>query len=776
MKVFEFHFNPKLKENLIFDSFCYEAGNIYEKRVGNLYMVGLLKNVLPQNLRFLDRLAKVIKEKFYNLVLSSPEKSLKESLKMANEYLEQIAKKGDVSWLGNLNFAVLSIKNFELNFTKVGDLKIILLRSGGVIDIDKKLKFQEITPWPLKIFGNIVSGKLIKDDVILVLNKDIFSILGGNEQHAVPRKQTKNGELFRSSSLLDKIAQIFPFDEKKLKEILKSKNEELLKATGIFLLINITEEISPKKKETILPAPKEFSFKEVFSPFVLLFQSSKKIGKNIVKKIHLPVLIAGGKAKILKFPSFSSFKFKLPEISFSKIKSLLKRQPAESDDESTEESYYESPAPQEPPIIAKPPIAEPPIIKKIKVNEIKEQPVAKKIFVLPKLALPKLVLPKLALPKLTLSKLALNKKMIMVPALILVLIIGFFIASTEEKNQTKKYEAQITAIQERINQANSYLILKSDSRAQEKANVIFKEVLGELSSLSKISSTLSKNVSEEVSLLKKYVSDNLFELSKMTEISEPKLLFEFSSKEYVPQQLVSDGKNVYVFSSYNQGFFQITPDGDKISIPNEKKFNLAAYSDNSIYLFSKDSSAASKPNQITVLKNNEIISSSSLQLPSSQYNFNDLAAFKSNLYFLDQKSGEIIKYDYSSGDDSSQLWLYSKTKKSTDSKSIAIDGSVWVLNKDNSINRYHGGWFQEEISINVFPEAKELSKLIIVPGLPYLYILEPSQKRIIILDKNGKIFQQFQSEKFDMLLDFSVSQNGKTIWFLNGQKIYQIEI
>jgi len=61
MQVFELHFNPRGKEDLIFDSFCYEPENIFERRMGGLYMAGLLKNALPQNARFLDNLARTIK-------------------------------------------------------------------------------------------------------------------------------------------------------------------------------------------------------------------------------------------------------------------------------------------------------------------------------------------------------------------------------------------------------------------------------------------------------------------------------------------------------------------------------------------------------------------------------------------------------------------------------------------------------------------------------------------------------------------------------------------
>src|SRR4030066_595187 len=158
MQVFEFHFNPQKrnksgtgKNDFIFDSFCFEPTNVYEKRMGSLYLAGLLKNVLPQNLKFLDVLAKKIKEKYYKAVSGSPEKSLRDTLKTANEHLEKLAKAGDVSWLGNLSFAVVSLKEYDLNFTKVGDLKIFLIRKNNIIDIDQKIKFDDIEPYPLKI-------------------------------------------------------------------------------------------------------------------------------------------------------------------------------------------------------------------------------------------------------------------------------------------------------------------------------------------------------------------------------------------------------------------------------------------------------------------------------------------------------------------------------------------------------------------------------------------------------------------------------------------------
>ncbi len=161
MQIFELHFNPKLKEEQIFDSFIYEPENIYERKLGSLYMVGEIQNNLLQNLNFLDTLAKVIKRNYYTLSLKSPEKALSQGLKRVNDFLAEEVKKDNVSWLGNLNFAALSLKDFDLIFTKTGNLKLLLIRAGQIIDIGKNLDLREIEPYHLKIFFIVVTGKLI---------------------------------------------------------------------------------------------------------------------------------------------------------------------------------------------------------------------------------------------------------------------------------------------------------------------------------------------------------------------------------------------------------------------------------------------------------------------------------------------------------------------------------------------------------------------------------------------------------------------------------------
>ena len=666
MQVFEYYFNPKLKPDLIFESFCFEPENIYEKRVGSLYMLGVLKNALPPKAHLLDKLSKVIKEKYYTPTAKSPEKSLKDSLKRANEFLEDLTKGGDVSWLGNLSFATLSIKNLELNFSKVGDVKIFLLRGNKLTDIDKKVKIEDIEPYPLKIFLNVVAGKLTEDDIILVLSKEIF-------------------EFFEQEDLLSEMTKICPFKEKKFREILSNKEKKFTALSGICLLIVLSSEKLAARKKTIMAQleEKEFSFKEIL-PVIISFFKKLKLPKIKLPSLALPLLI-------LPKPKIPQFEFFLDGLR-DKLENL----------------------------------------------KLKSQIFFKK------------------------------KKVILVLSLIFLFIVGFFIFQREAKKQIIEHKNILSQIQEQKTLAESLLILSSPQSLSE-ANLLFKESWTKLSPLVKIASTLPKDLKEEILTLKDEISGNLYQLNNLVKIPEPQVLFEFKSKEFIPQAMMSDGKNLYFFSPYSDNLFKVNYQGESQLIKTQQRFDLALSFDEEILFFLK-------PNKIISFKEGQFGETFVLETPYLDFDFQSFSVFKSNLYFLDKKVGQIVKYPYLGNLrwDFPQTWLAPQTKKVVGANSIAVNGSVWILDK-NSINRYYSGQLQESLNLNFFPAAENLSKIFTSSSLPYLYILEPAQKRIIILNKSGEIIKQFQSEKFDNLLDFAISQNGKTIWLLNGLKVYQIE-
>jgi len=667
MRVFEFHFNPKLKEGLVFDSFCYEPEKAYEKKLGHLYMVGILNNTLPQNQRLLKRLAEVIKNKYYSSKTNSAERALKGSLKEANSFLDKILKSGDVSWLGNLDFFILSIKDSKINFAKVGNIKPFLIRGGQITDIDEKIQVEELEPYPLKVFTNIVSGKLAEKDLIVILTERLF-------------------DFFKKEKMLNKIARLDVFDNKQLKEILNGKKEVLNNTSGILLVIQFIKEISLGKKQTILKKDLEkFSLKQTFAPVLKVF---KKLSKPF--NVQIKTKKKKGKKKV--------FKFQAPKIN-------------------------------------------------LKIPNIKTRISKKKT-----------------------KKLLLNKNIVLVLSLSLLLVLGFAFSKFEQNKKIKVYSAELKEIQEKLQLSESFLILKdTNPEAFEKASLLLEDSWNKILPLAKGLSLLPKDFSNQILSLKDEISNKLLDLNRLEEIENPELFFEFNRKEFIPHNLLVNSNNLYFFSPYSKNIFFLNENKEKKVIESEEAINLATQLNDSTLFFSK-------PDKLIILKNSDVFQSQ-LQIPYQDFDFSGLASVYNNFYFLNKKTGQIIKYGFLNDLKwkTPVSWLNQKEEGVIDAKSICTDSSIWTL-KNNSIYKYYKGEFQKEFQVNIFPKPKDFSKIYTSANLPHLYILEPVQKRLVILDKNGQIIKQLQSERFDNLLDFAVSENGKTIYLLSGLKVYIIKL
>lgn len=271
MQAFELYFNPKKKNDLFLTSSAYAPVNIYEKRLGNLYVVGELTQALPQNSKFLANLSSVIKKEYYASGLKkSCEASLQEALKKGNEFLDGESKKGNVGWLGNLNFGVISFKDPILNFAKTGNIKIFLVRNNELLDVSQNLDSELPHPDPLKVFGSMAGGKLSSDDKIIVLNKSVLS------------------SLCKKQGFLGSLAKVA--DEKGLKQALKIHKDILANVSGICLVLMVTGQEDVRETLTFQRDLPSFSFSSAFLKPVKDFLAKIKLPHFKIPKVSLPKL------------------------------------------------------------------------------------------------------------------------------------------------------------------------------------------------------------------------------------------------------------------------------------------------------------------------------------------------------------------------------------------------------------------------------------------------------------------------------------------------------
>lgn len=152
-------------------------------------------------------------------------------------------------------------------------------------------------------------------------------------------------------------------------------------------------------------------------------------------------------------------------------------------------------------------------------------------------------------------------------------------------------------------------------------------------------------------------------------------------------------------------------------------------------------------------------------------------AYAGNIYILGKEEGAIWRYQGSEGGfGAKQNWLAAGTK--TDfggAKQIIIDGAVWVLNEPFKISKFSLGSPQVFSPKSVFPEITSATAIYSNEEDKYLYVLESSQKRIVVLEKNGQYKAQYLADEIGQATGLVVSEKDKKIILLTGDKLYVVE-
>lgn len=150
-----------------------------------------------------------------------------------------------------------------------------------------------------------------------------------------------------------------------------------------------------------------------------------------------------------------------------------------------------------------------------------------------------------------------------------------------------------------------------------------------------------------------------------------------------------------------------------------------------------------------------------------------MESYNNKVYLLDAKNNTIIKYAYSSaGLSNPESWIRDDIVDITDGVDIAIDGNIYVLKNNGEVIKLLNGKLATFSVKSIDPVLEYPTKIFASPESAYLYLLDPPNKRIVLLDKNGMLVRQYYSEKFTNLKDFIVSEKEKRIYVLDGNMVF----
>ena len=171
--------NPKLGPYL--DIFSHYPENILLQPLGILTGFFRINDSSEESAYIVNFLSSLLKKEYYANQKRPIDSSFDSALQKVNLALSEIAKEGNINWLGKIEGAVCVLEKNNLHFSVCGKTKIMLLRNQILTEISKDLAPEEIEPNPLKTFVNVSSGRLEKGDKIIVCGDDVFDIFSVNE-------------------------------------------------------------------------------------------------------------------------------------------------------------------------------------------------------------------------------------------------------------------------------------------------------------------------------------------------------------------------------------------------------------------------------------------------------------------------------------------------------------------------------------------------------------------------------------------------------------------
>jgi len=355
-----------------------------------------------------------------------------------------------------------------------------------------------------------------------------------------------------------------------------------------------------------------------------------------------------------------------------------------------------------------------------------------------------------------------KRKILFGGALLLILIlIGFGFYQHKKNIENAVLGEIIKTIEQKTREGENSLIYGD----KEKAISYFVESLELLNSIEN-----PGPLKGEIDNLRKDIEDNINKILERKVLSGIQPLFEIKEglEKFSPQGILFAKDNIYLFSpdsllvyqwniSEKKGFF--TEQREKVlggTVLNKKPFFLIA------------------PTSVVITEKEKILP---IDFPYEEISVWELDNFLNYFYIFDKDKGEIIKYSVSQDKISSpNLWLEERGA-AKGAVSIAIDGSVYLASPSGEIKKFSAGTLKEKISPpETYPKIKGVTKIFTSKDNQYLYLIEPAEKRVIILDKKGKIIAEYQSKEFKDLKDIWVTSGDKTIYLLSENKVFKIDL
>lgn len=690
-------------------------------------------------------------------------------LRNLNQRLNALSESGETDWIGNLNGMVLVLSEEQLHFSETGHCPAYLLQNNRIRQISDSTG-EDKDPHPLKTFANLASGKLEADEYILVANHELYNEISLDAL----RRTLHQTSPYAASSAISK-------------HLKKERNSAV---ASIILYIEESEAPYTEPKEIFMDEVMESSYRKIGRRLMPVWRTVSSATKQTVATTNTaakagiaytagtvaPKLAelsqTGAKAVRETVATHASKKRKdtaIPVLDRPVVERILPK--------ALRDAEQDSPAPDE----AVEPAADTPDVEQIiPASEFEfeqEAPSPPTHEAQPK--------------KLTASNLrgklqallGKKKQVALASAAILIVLIGGTVVrsrhNTVEVTKNTQNQDIITKAAKLEEQISRAVNLKQETEASRKVE----EARVTLAKASKPTSAQKKQI-DEIAIKLNLYSD---QLSKTTRLSSPTATYTMPGNS---NALLADlpyffgtpeGNKNGTLLRTGKGEARVTQAVLQLPDPEDPIISLASATEED----TAGLALTRRSKVYRIVQESDKTFIRSIKPDSGNFPAADaIQSYAGNIYLLDCKSGLLWKYTNTGTSYSKGTSIINATKYNIkDSVSLAIDGDIYILMKNGTLQKFTSGKLQDNFSLKGLPY---LSQKIILPrqvvtsqALDHIYVLDggltsstTSTAKILVFGKDGTFVNQFAfPDTYTDVKAFAIDADQKTVWVLNNKEI-----
>lgn len=154
--------------------------------------------------------------------------------------------------------------------------------------------------------------------------------------------------------------------------------------------------------------------------------------------------------------------------------------------------------------------------------------------------------------------------------------------------------------------------------------------------------------------------------------------------------------------------------------------------------------------------------------PASQPRVQALAFYQARLYAMDTANNSIVRFARSTNTLGTGVkWLKEPATLSA-ARGLSVDGSIYILQDSGIVETFTNGRKSSFSLTAIEPTLSNPTRMWTDSVSTKLYLVDPSNKRIVVFSKTGKLLNQYQSDSWNNLRDIAVDEKTKTVYVLSG--------